>query len=82
MFVANYSDGVHTEKLCADGKVFNDYDSNEEKCDLPYNIDCTKRHKLRKYNKLFNNSLLSPFAVNRLKKKKKKHSACRFSYYH
>uniref|UniRef100_A0A1B0AT80 Chitin-binding type-2 domain-containing protein n=1 Tax=Glossina palpalis gambiensis TaxID=67801 RepID=A0A1B0AT80_9MUSC len=40
-------DGVHTEKLCADGMVFNDYDSNEEKCDLPYNIDCTKRHKLQ-----------------------------------
>lgn len=44
-----YSDGVMTEKLCPDGMVFNDYDSDVEKCDLPYNIDCTKRPKLRKY---------------------------------
>ncbi|KRG00464.1 uncharacterized protein Dwil_GK27943, partial [Drosophila willistoni] len=39
-------DGVHTERLCADGMVFNDYTPIEEKCDLPYNIDCTKRSKL------------------------------------
>ncbi|XP_073823985.1 obstructor-B [Musca autumnalis] len=40
-------DGVATEKLCADGMVFNDYSSHEEKCDLPYNIDCSKRPKLQ-----------------------------------
>lgn len=28
--------------------VFNDYDIDVEKCDLPYNIDCTKRTALRK----------------------------------
>ncbi|XP_037927321.1 protein obstructor-E [Teleopsis dalmanni] len=41
------SDGVATERLCADGMVFNDYSPIEEKCDLPYNIDCTKRSKLQ-----------------------------------
>lgn len=35
------------ERLCKDGLVFNDYDINVEKCDLPYNIDCSKRPKLR-----------------------------------
>lgn len=30
--------------------VFNDYDINVEKCDLPYNIDCTKRSKLRRFD--------------------------------
>ncbi|KAM7354274.1 obstructor-B [Cochliomyia hominivorax] len=40
-------DGVATEKLCADGMVFNDYSPNDEKCDLPYNIDCSKRPKLQ-----------------------------------
>lgn len=30
--------------------VFNDYDPNVEKCDLPFNIDCSTRSKLRKYN--------------------------------
>lgn len=44
----NYSDGQMTEKLCPDGMVFNDYSSDQEKCDLPYNIDCSKRPKLRK----------------------------------
>ncbi|XP_055641226.1 protein obstructor-E [Toxorhynchites rutilus septentrionalis] len=40
-------DGKITEKLCPDGMVFNDYDSDQEKCDLPFNIDCSKRPKLQ-----------------------------------
>jgi len=40
-------DGVGTDRLCADGMVFNDYSPSEEKCDLPYNIDCEKRPKLQ-----------------------------------
>ncbi|EDW88732.1 protein obstructor-E [Drosophila yakuba] len=40
-------DGVPTERLCADGMVFNDYSPIEEKCDLPYNIDCMKRSNLQ-----------------------------------
>ncbi|XP_026482999.1 protein obstructor-E [Ctenocephalides felis] len=36
-----------TEKLCPDGMVFNDYDPNVEKCDLPFNIDCSTRSKLQ-----------------------------------
>lgn len=40
-------DGDMSERLCPDGMVFNDYSSSEEKCDLPYNIDCSKRSKLR-----------------------------------
>lgn len=43
------SDGKMNERLCPDGMVFNDYDSDVEKCDLPYNIDCSKRSKLREY---------------------------------
>lgn len=43
-----YSDGRMTEKLCPDGMVFNDYSPDQEKCDLPYNIDCSQRPKLRK----------------------------------
>lgn len=39
---------IFLERLCKDGLVFNDYDINVEKCDLPYNIDCSKRSKLRK----------------------------------
>ncbi|KAF7263820.1 hypothetical protein GWI33_000292, partial [Rhynchophorus ferrugineus] len=39
-------DGVVTEKLCPDGMVFNDYSSEYEKCDLPFNIDCSSRPKL------------------------------------
>ncbi|KAE8749347.1 Cuticle Protein CPAP3 5 [Frankliniella occidentalis] len=35
--------GKITEKLCPDGMVFNDYSSEYEKCDLPFNIDCSKR---------------------------------------
>lgn len=45
----NFSDGKMTEKLCPDGMVFNDYSSTEEKCDLPYNIDCSQRPKLREF---------------------------------
>lgn len=40
-------DGAITEKLCPDGMVFNDYSSEYEKCDLPFNIDCTSRPKRR-----------------------------------
>ncbi|RZC38876.1 cuticular protein analogous to peritrophins 3-B [Asbolus verrucosus] len=40
-------DGEITEKLCPDGMVFNDYSSEYEKCDLPFNIDCTSRPKLQ-----------------------------------
>jgi len=40
-------EGVATDKLCADGMVFNDYSAIEEKCDLPYNIDCSQRSKLQ-----------------------------------
>ncbi|XP_075227274.1 protein obstructor-E-like [Lycorma delicatula] len=36
-------DGAITEKLCPDGMVFNDYSINQEKCDLPFNIDCSSR---------------------------------------
>lgn len=43
------SDNKITEKLCADGKVFNDYSSTQEKCDLPLNIDCSQRPALREY---------------------------------
>lgn len=43
------NDGAISERLCPDGMVFNDYSIDQEKCDLPYNIDCSKRPKLRKY---------------------------------
>nr|CAD7453183.1 unnamed protein product [Timema tahoe] len=36
-------DGAITEKLCPDGMVFNDFSSEYEKCDLPFNIDCSQR---------------------------------------
>ncbi|XP_050304166.1 protein obstructor-E [Anthonomus grandis grandis] len=39
--------GVITEKLCPDGMVFNDYSTEYEKCDLPFNIDCSSRPKLQ-----------------------------------
>nr|CAI5828871.1 unnamed protein product [Callosobruchus analis] len=39
--------GKITEKLCPDGMVFNDYSSEYEKCDLPFNIDCKSRPKLQ-----------------------------------
>lgn len=41
--------GKITEKLCADGTVFNDFSSEYEKCDLPFGIDCASRPKLREY---------------------------------
>lgn len=44
------SDNKITEKLCPDGKVFNDYSPTQEKCDLPLNIDCSQRPALREYN--------------------------------
>lgn len=47
-FFRIFSDGKMNERLCPDGMVFNDYDKDVEKCDLPYNIDCSKRSKLRK----------------------------------
>lgn len=37
------------ERLCADGLVFNEYDINVEKCDLPNNIDCSKKSQLREF---------------------------------
>ncbi|GBP70462.1 Protein obstructor-E [Eumeta japonica] len=40
-------DGEITEKLCPDGMVFNDYNPDDEKCDLPINIDCSQRPKLQ-----------------------------------
>ncbi|XP_049781930.1 protein obstructor-E-like [Schistocerca cancellata] len=40
-------DGAITEKLCPDGMVFNDYSPDQEKCDLPFNIDCSKRPELQ-----------------------------------
>lgn len=43
------SDGEIIEKLCPDGMVFNDYSHEYEKCDLPFNIDCSQRPKLRKF---------------------------------
>ena len=41
-------DGTITEKLCPDGMVFNDFSPMHEKCDLPFNIDCSQRPDLRK----------------------------------
>lgn len=43
-----YSNNKSEVRLCPDGMVFNDYDIDVEKCDLPYNIDCLRRSKLRK----------------------------------
>lgn len=43
------TDNKITEKLCPDGMVFNDYSSEQEKCDLPLNIDCSQRPALREY---------------------------------
>ncbi|XP_060526256.1 protein obstructor-E-like [Cylas formicarius] len=40
-------DGQITEKLCPDGMVFNDFSTEYEKCDLPFNIDCSQRSKLQ-----------------------------------
>uniref|UniRef100_A0A8D8W031 Chitin-binding type-2 domain-containing protein n=1 Tax=Cacopsylla melanoneura TaxID=428564 RepID=A0A8D8W031_9HEMI len=41
-------DGKIKEKLCPDGMVFNDYSSQQEKCDLPFNLDCSQRSELQK----------------------------------
>ncbi|XP_073982184.1 uncharacterized protein [Rhodnius prolixus] len=40
-------EGAINEKLCPDGMVFNDYSILHEKCDLPFNIDCTSRPQLQ-----------------------------------
>ena len=40
-------DGKMNEKLCPDGLVFNDFSPQQEKCDLPFGLDCSKRPKLR-----------------------------------
>lgn len=49
-----------TERLCKDGLVFNDYDINVEKCDLPYNLDCTKKWRLREFELIAQ----SPLSLN------------------
>ena len=49
MHLPRFRGGNIIEKLCPDGMVFNDYSSQEEKCDLPFNLDCSARPKLRKY---------------------------------
>ncbi|XP_059620890.1 protein obstructor-E-like [Phlebotomus argentipes] len=41
------NDGAITEKLCPDGMVFNDFSPDQEKCDLPFNLDCSQRPKLQ-----------------------------------
>lgn len=38
---------VVAQKLCPDGMVFNDFSPTHEKCDLPFNIDCSKRPELQ-----------------------------------
>lgn len=43
------TDGAIVDRLCPDGMVFNDFDSTQEKCDLPFNIDCSQRSKLREF---------------------------------
>lgn len=48
MAILFYRNGEIIEKLCPDGMVFNDYSPQEEKCDLPFNLDCSQRPKLRK----------------------------------
>lgn len=40
-------DGKPRAKLCPDGMVFNDFSSDQEKCDLPFGIDCTTKPKLQ-----------------------------------
>ncbi|XP_046415455.1 protein obstructor-E [Neodiprion fabricii] len=34
-------------KLCPDGLVFNDFSPQQEKCDLPFGIDCSTKPKLQ-----------------------------------
>ncbi|KAG8234151.1 hypothetical protein J437_LFUL014519 [Ladona fulva] len=41
------TDGQVEERLCPDGMVFNDFSPVHEKCDLPFNIDCSKRPELQ-----------------------------------
>lgn len=57
-------DGAITEKLCPDGMVFNDYNIQVEKCDLPFNIDCSSRPELRQYSYLIR--LYHTFLSNRV----------------
>ncbi|KAF2362622.1 Chitin binding domain [Trinorchestia longiramus] len=40
-------DNVLTEKLCPDGKAFNDFNHRVEKCDFIYQIDCKGRPELQ-----------------------------------
>jgi len=42
------TNGAIEERLCPDGMVFNDYSPEQEKCDLPFNIDCSQRPNRRK----------------------------------
>ncbi|XP_071455186.1 protein obstructor-E-like [Hetaerina americana] len=41
------TNGQVEERLCPDGMVFNDFSPVHEKCDLPFNIDCSKRPGLQ-----------------------------------
>lgn len=41
------SKGVHEEKLCPDGLVFDDRDPNHERCDIPANVECGDRTELQ-----------------------------------
>lgn len=42
-------DGRSTEKLCADGLVFDETIRLKNKCDQPFNVDCEDRIELRKF---------------------------------
>lgn len=57
-------DGKFTEKLCPDGLVFNDFSPQQEKCDLPLNIDCSKRPKLRKTNEYYDCILIAHYSLS------------------
>merc|ERR1711994_1058234 len=39
--------GIATEVLCDDGLVFDDSQSNRERCKLPHDIDCKSRPQVR-----------------------------------
>lgn len=41
--------GKAETKLCPDGLVFSDANSNKELCDIPSNVDCGDRKELRTY---------------------------------
>lgn len=45
--------------------VFNDYSSDQEKCDLPFNIDCSQRSKLRKFYKILKEKQKIIFIFNK-----------------